>query len=521
MTEVRVSSRVNKGKRIRIGRSGAGVVRIREPVVVNTSQSPVSKKKRNKRDKRGESSKTNSAQAVGSNSTVRRSVEAEVAAVESVPSVTLAASSVPVVATSTVPMPSSEPIEASKEVLLDTSRFGITSDCSLLPSVSPAVRSVIPDMPGFDLFPASQVAEPTVSYSDCEETDESSDDDGYHDLAMPSDAGLSDTAGPSVTGPCSRPSPFFSIDQSLVEKCKDFNKGKSLKNENWARNRLNAWRESVNMELVPIEDMTFSDLAEVRLQFFLCVCKDSGQRYPSGSIRNMHRSFNRIICKAQTKRIAETKVNEIPFDITENPFFIQVNNAVIQSMELSRNAGVNKVRKKPKSITFAEEALLLNHESTQLTFGRGVQKRMLWYSSSRFFIQGNKEMYNLKYKDFTRGVNDVGLPYVEYNERTSKSYGVTLNRCQDEDFRPAVVCYDPDVVKTWQTYDDHLGDDMKDGFLWFTPLDGASGKVWFKRLRCGQNTISKLLSSMADECGIEGEVTNKSGRRTGISRMSI
>ena len=65
--------------------------------------------------------------------------------------------------------------------------------------------------------------------------------------------------------------------------------------------------------MIPIAEMKYPDLAKVLLEFFLCVCKDSGDRYPSRSIRNFHKSFNHILRDAQRVRIAQTKTANTKF----------------------------------------------------------------------------------------------------------------------------------------------------------------------------------------------------------------
>lgn len=96
-----------------------------------------------------------------------------------------------------------------------------------------------------------------------------------------------------------------------------------------------------------------------------------------------------------------------------------------------------------------------------------------------------------------------------------------LGRCQEEHFRPTVTCYTEDVVNTWRTYDEHLGPDQKDGALFLVAIPDSSSKIWYKNSRVGIHTISNWLGTMASEANIEGKITNKSGRRTAITRMSI
>ena len=177
-------------------------------------------------------------------------------------------------------------------------------------------------------------------------------------LLSNSDCG-SDEVDPVGVNSVVQPCHFLPLDPSLVKRVKELKRGKWYKNNNWAVNCLNAWRKEVQWELTPITKMKYLDLAKVLLKFFLCVCKDSGNRYPSGSIRNFHKSFNRILRDAHRVWIAETKIAEEPFSIEMNPFFLEVSSIVVAAMEKSCDSGVNIGQKKTKCLSFAEEAMIL------------------------------------------------------------------------------------------------------------------------------------------------------------------
>ena len=66
-------------------------------------------------------------------------------------------------------------------------------------------------------------------------------------------------------------------------------------------------------------------------------------------------------------------------------------------MEKSRDVGVNLGRKKPKCLSLAQEALILNHPAYAIIHNIGVLKQILWFNTTYFLIQGNKEMHKLKY----------------------------------------------------------------------------------------------------------------------------
>jgi hypothetical protein len=115
----------------------------------------------------------------------------------------------------------------------------------------------------------------------------------------------------------------------------------------------------------------------------------------------------------------------------------------------------------------------------------------------------------------------------------SKNYRASINRFQEEQFRPAVCSYDPDVILTWMMLDAHYPPELKDtGHLFLSPIDDSLTPIWFKvkqdengkvveGVNLGINQIRKFLKCMSTEAGVKGNVMNKSGRVTGITRMAV
>ena len=98
---------------------------------------------------------------------------------------------------------------------------------------------------------------------------------------------------------------------------------------------------------------------------------------------------------------------------------------------------------------------------------------------------------------------------------------MNIHRFQEESFRPAVTSYDEDVVKTWIELEKHMAIDMRSGHLLLAPIDRSTSDVWFKNQNVGVSTIRKILKQMAITVGVVGDVTNKSGRVTAVTRMAI
>lgn len=127
----------------------------------------------------------------------------------------------------------------------------------------------------------------------------------------------------------------------MLKHVKELRREKSYKNNNWAiKERLNAWREFVGKEILPIHEMSYPDLAKVLTEFFLC--KDLGNQYSFGSIRNFHKSFNKILKNTEKMQISKNEVSEELLNIEMNRIhFLEVIAIVLESMEQSRDNGVN------------------------------------------------------------------------------------------------------------------------------------------------------------------------------------
>lgn len=111
-------------------------------------------------------------------------------------------------------------------------------------------------------------------------------------------------------------------------------------------------------------------------------------------------AFNRLLCKEQARRVRRTKILETPFDIMKNPFFISANKSLLKSMEKSRDAGVNKGRRKVDALTWEAERKILDHPLHAITDPRGCQMRFAFYCFVIYLIRGNKELYSLRRNDF-------------------------------------------------------------------------------------------------------------------------
>ena len=85
-----------------------------------------------------------------------------------------------------------------------------------------------------------------------------------------------------------------------------------------------------------------------------------------------------------------------------------------------------------------------------------------------------------------------------------------------------MLSYDPDVVATFKCLSDHMPEDSEDEHLFLCGIKDSRSKVWFKKgVNVSEGVIRHWMKAMAAEAGIKGDITNKTGRVTSITRMSL
>ena len=187
----------------------------------------------------------------------------------------------------------------------------------------------------------------------------------------------------------------------------------SKKMNMWAKNKFDAWQVYLGFCTdVSFENIDLKECGILLSRFFYMVCKSSGELYLIGSLMSMLMDFQRLICKEQERRINESRIVETTFDIRKHSFFGLCRRGLQSALEASRNAGVNKKRRKVGAITWEQERIILDHELHATTNPRGCQMRFGFYCFIIFFICGNKELYNLLVTDFVYDQDANGKPFL-------------------------------------------------------------------------------------------------------------
>lgn len=231
----------------------------------------------------------------------------------------------------------------------------------------------------------------------------------------------------------------------------------------------------------------------------------------------LYRAFNRILRKGQEACIIVTDVEESPFSMRGCAMFKPVGTACILAMKRIRNLGINIARKKASVISVADEEVILADPCTAAEHSRSLQRRVVFFLLCRFAIKGGEELYKLTLEDFKFGDDSLGR-FVSYDERLSKNYKVSLDRYQEEHFRPAVFESDDDVVMSTHTLICHLPELYT--CLFHQPIDSPRTKFWYNSSRISIRKLSSVLKEIHVMAGLATEgVSNKSGRTTLVTRM--
>lgn len=110
-----------------------------------------------------------------------------------------------------------------------------------------------------------------------------------------------------------------------------------------------------------------------------------------------------------------------------------------------------------------------------------------------------------------------------YDERLSKVNKPSMKRFQQEHFRPPISSFNRDVIETFSILLAHMPEESrKAGPLFLSPIHNARSTIWYKKgIPVGESSIRGWIKGMMADAGIEGDFTNKSGRVTAITRMSV
>ena len=112
----------------------------------------------------------------------------------------------------------------------------------------------------------------------------------------------------------------------------------------------------------------------------------------------------------------------------------------------------------------------------------------------------------------------------------SRNWGIDINYCGVDYQRKPVDCYDPTIILTYRILIQHrpqfsdfdlqcFGGNPAPLFLRPKTKIERGESVWFLKKAVGKNTLECVTRVMAESAGISKNVTNKTGRHIGTTRM--
>ena len=89
---------------------------------------------------------------------------------------------------------------------------------------------------------------------------------------------------------------FLELSDANWRKVIEDTSDKSIKVNNWARNKFDSWRIFMGMSTEwKIEEIQYPELGGLVAKFLLMCCKCNGERYPSASLMSIFMAFQRIL----------------------------------------------------------------------------------------------------------------------------------------------------------------------------------------------------------------------------------
>lgn len=132
-----------------------------------------------------------------------------------------------------------------------------------------------------------------------------------------------------------------------------------------------------------------------------------------------------------------------------------------------------------------------------------------------FGIRGGKYLHWIVLGDFIFEVDEIGK-FVQFDERLSKNYHVSMARYKDKYFRPALKLHEKDV-EMFQTYFFHLP--RNNEYLFNHVIDSLRTRVWYAIWRMSDTNLSEVIKLLHNESGLPFDgIIDKTRRVSLVSR---
>ena len=304
--------------------------------------------------------------------------------------------------------------------------------------------------------------------------------------------------------------PVFS-NQDLSElKSVAINKNTSRSTKHWL-SVFNSWRESRHLE-IDIFNMAPADLDEVLAQFYAEVKRKDGDDYEPESLKIMQSAIERHL-----------KENNYPLSIVRGREFHnsqQILNAKAISL---RQQGKGKRPNKSQPLNEDEESALWMKGELGDTNGRVLTNTNFKNLTEQLGLRGRQEHHDAYVEDFVLRNHEDGSESVEFEENPTKtrSGGLSIKRRTTKQIMWSTDGGEKDPVTLFKVWLSKRPHGMKDnGPLYLGIINRPkTSDVWYCKIRMGENTIGKIIKTIAACLKSDKKLTNHSMRKTLVSKL--
>ena len=292
-------------------------------------------------------------------------------------------------------------------------------------------------------------------------------------------------------------------------------------NTSWAMHNFEQWFEwrssGSHEEICPQEVLSPSCSAKVLRKWLPSYITETrnkeGQPYPPKTLYSLLTGILRHM-SAQNPHYPN-------FLQKKSAPFVEFHRCLDNYFRKLRTEGIGAESKHTPMITIEEENILWEKGVLNTSSPHGLLNAVFYYNGKNFILRGGQEHRDLKLSMLIRKTQPDRYIYVE---NASKNRGGGLGQLRVE-HKKVPIHSNSDAgerchVYLLDLYISRLPPAVKEkDFFYCKPLQKfTKSGPWFSSIPCGKNTLSKMVSVMFREAGLEDK-TNHSLRTAGISRL--
>ena len=278
---------------------------------------------------------------------------------------------------------------------------------------------------------------------------------------------------------------------------------------------LETQNENRRLETIPP-----SELNDVLCKFFLSVRKPDGSNYEPNTLRSFMSSFDRHLRKMK-----------YGFEIVSSIEFARVREVVRAKQRDLKSQGKGNLCQKADPITDVEIDKLWECKLLGTHNPESILNSLWLFNTIYFGLRGSDEHRSMSWGDISLQSDTVGLEYLTFNERQSKTrQGVNPRDVRTVKPKMWANSETPDrcPVAIYKLYKEKRPQDFSrpdDPFYLATHTQQHSMSIsdqWFKRQPVGVNKLSSMMKRMANAAGIgvDKKLTNHSARKHLVQKLS-